>query len=425
MFHGLSIPYIGETELSVKKPAVRTVRTSLEQLSKKQLEWICISYTDEKFSKKEELVEYLYSAILSTCRHFFYYEHEAVYDLMMMLMSSVGNEGGTVNTELSIPEDKDNEHEVFWYMFNSGIMKNLMRHGLVYHHIVDDEEFYSVPFEIIKEVVSGIDEKGKHSYGKWIEFQEFSSCLISVYGALTVKDFNKLWKLVFPKVPLTEDQIIEHMSFSSVTSQDYKWYESLNAITYKFLDEDEAKYLIDDRSRVSLYVPEASVLKNWYEDYCNSEDEYQTNFFDLYEVEHKNPFYIQMRQFLAKYRKDDWDEVIYYLMYFIKDGFKMTEALKYMDEDFKLFEPMVEREAEQFIQIYQNLHNSTHLWANYGWTPKDLANQSRQEYIQNNPNIIPFPKELAGMNFQPIPKVGRNDPCPCGSGKKYKQCHGK
>ena len=22
------------------------------------------------------------------------------------------------------------------------------------------------------------------------------------------------------------------------------------------------------------------------------------------------------------------------------------------------------------------------------------------------------------------PRVGRNDPCPCGSGKKYKKCHG-
>jgi uncharacterized protein YecA (UPF0149 family) len=22
-------------------------------------------------------------------------------------------------------------------------------------------------------------------------------------------------------------------------------------------------------------------------------------------------------------------------------------------------------------------------------------------------------------------KIGRNDPCPCGSGKKYKRCHGK
>ena len=24
-----------------------------------------------------------------------------------------------------------------------------------------------------------------------------------------------------------------------------------------------------------------------------------------------------------------------------------------------------------------------------------------------------------------VPKVGRNDPCPCGSGEKYKNCHGK
>ena len=23
------------------------------------------------------------------------------------------------------------------------------------------------------------------------------------------------------------------------------------------------------------------------------------------------------------------------------------------------------------------------------------------------------------------PKIRRNEPCPCGSGKKYKQCHGR
>jgi uncharacterized protein YecA (UPF0149 family) len=23
-----------------------------------------------------------------------------------------------------------------------------------------------------------------------------------------------------------------------------------------------------------------------------------------------------------------------------------------------------------------------------------------------------------------VPVVGRNEPCPCGSGKKYKKCHG-
>jgi len=31
--------------------------------------------------------------------------------------------------------------------------------------------------------------------------------------------------------------------------------------------------------------------------------------------------------------------------------------------------------------------------------------------------VVPFERE--GM------KIGRNEPCPCGSGKKYKQCHGK
>ncbi|HEX8107714.1 MAG TPA: SEC-C metal-binding domain-containing protein, partial [Kofleriaceae bacterium] len=34
-----------------------------------------------------------------------------------------------------------------------------------------------------------------------------------------------------------------------------------------------------------------------------------------------------------------------------------------------------------------------------------------------------------GVRAEPVrrerPKVGRNDPCPCGSGKKYKKCHGK
>ncbi len=36
------------------------------------------------------------------------------------------------------------------------------------------------------------------------------------------------------------------------------------------------------------------------------------------------------------------------------------------------------------------------------------------------------PEEAAAAPFvRDHPKVGRNSPCPCGSGKKFKQCHGK
>ncbi|WP_202963229.1 SEC-C metal-binding domain-containing protein [Geomicrobium sp. JCM 19037] len=44
----------------------------------------------------------------------------------------------------------------------------------------------------------------------------------------------------------------------------------------------------------------------------------------------------------------------------------------------------------------------------------------------HRPNEVPG--ELAGtprnnvVPFKPGQKVGRNEPCPCGSGKKYKKC---
>jgi preprotein translocase subunit SecA len=40
------------------------------------------------------------------------------------------------------------------------------------------------------------------------------------------------------------------------------------------------------------------------------------------------------------------------------------------------------------------------------------------------PGIPPVRGVPATGGGRPVPKVGRNDPCPCGSGKKYKKCHG-
>ncbi len=35
------------------------------------------------------------------------------------------------------------------------------------------------------------------------------------------------------------------------------------------------------------------------------------------------------------------------------------------------------------------------------------------------------PHSPTSIDLASLPEVGRNDPCPCGSGKKYKRCHGK
>jgi tetratricopeptide (TPR) repeat protein len=50
---------------------------------------------------------------------------------------------------------------------------------------------------------------------------------------------------------------------------------------------------------------------------------------------------------------------------------------------------------------------------------RELAKSSRAR-------PAPSPEPAPARSSAPaIPKVGRNDPCPCGSGKKYKKCHGR
>lgn len=55
--------------------------------------------------------------------------------------------------------------------------------------------------------------------------------------------------------------------------------------------------------------------------------------------------------------------------------------------------------------------------------------QQAQQMSFQHPNIgsLSADEELSEMGILKAtgPKVGRNDPCPCGSGKKFKQCHGQ
>ena len=47
--------------------------------------------------------------------------------------------------------------------------------------------------------------------------------------------------------------------------------------------------------------------------------------------------------------------------------------------------------------------------------------------VLNNMNITnqsSKKNEDENLDISTPKKIGRNDPCPCGSGKKYKQCHG-
>ena len=58
--------------------------------------------------------------------------------------------------------------------------------------------------------------------------------------------------------------------------------------------------------------------------------------------------------------------------------------------------------------------------------------EREQEMLMKHEDVSAFGgdgAEAAVQTATPVrrqtPKVGRNQPCPCGSGKKYKHCHGR
>lgn len=88
-------------------------------------------------------------------------------------------------------------------------------------------------------------------------------------------------------------------------------------------------------------------------------------------------------------------------------------------------------DLEEFAALYQNLNNHTHKHANRGNTPDELFAQSArglrlQERIAPPENQLSFfeePPQKPKLTIVGAPS--RNGPCPCGSGRKYKNCCGK
>jgi preprotein translocase subunit SecA len=57
---------------------------------------------------------------------------------------------------------------------------------------------------------------------------------------------------------------------------------------------------------------------------------------------------------------------------------------------------------------------------------KEEIEAAGDDYAANEKDY--FDPSGTAVKQEPVkvgPKIGRNDPCPCGSGKKFKNCHGK
>jgi len=93
----------------------------------------------------------------------------------------------------------------------------------------------------------------------------------------------------------------------------------------------------------------------------------------------------------------------------LQNGGKMKDVLVYTDSLGELTE---EADKEELAALLIGFHNSLRMWILKGHTPEEIVSG----------NLDPKESEKGAGERHGRKRLGRNDPCPCGSGKKYKNC---
>ncbi len=113
---------------------------------------------------------------------------------------------------------------------------------------------------------------------------------------------------------------------------------------------------------------------------------------------------------LIEYKRDGFEIFVQMLEDISKEVINFVFKFTIQGEQKEQIQPRQRPLASQRLQTIK----ASATGAGFKMSPEQSDNMSDQD-----------PGEVKKMPIKVGPKVGRNDPCPCGSGKKYKNCHGK
>jgi preprotein translocase subunit SecA len=157
------------------------------------------------------------------------------------------------------------------------------------------------------------------------------------------------------------------------------------------------------------------------------------------------PYYIPEKEELLKYTDDfyyevteEFDDLLDYVSdNLIKDRDRAQElveeiqgscqigsSMKYVMDNFDHFKVDFKsiEQLNEVMKLVMELSNNTRIWENNGHTPMEIFEKFEKPNIRPLPEV-PFDFSATNViDMKTRKKIGRNDPCPCGSGKKYKKC---
>ncbi len=338
------------------------------------------------------------------------------------------------------------------------------RHGYVYVFYHQGEYHYVVPDEI-KETFKQVDDetlRGVMALRSWLN--QIACAAVNLYGALPLEDIARMVHDIDKADEddrLTADSIEFSLLGYAAFNDDYRiqdgWLASIDLTREDddtALDMDTINWLLKMRKDKPRYSPDMRTFLRYADP-------------DYYE---ETPQIKALKKALRQMglSTDEAQELTDALHDKIAAEEGAKEVLHALDEcGVELKSGYVER----IVGLIMDMFNSTRIWRNFGHTPDeiikimgrveprgihfgpnitemfksgelnidDLERESQGHRMFNDDFEKSYKSEIARMKglvinsaeaeevsgTVPLRKPGRNDPCPCGSGLKYKKCCGK
>ena len=273
--------------------------------------------------------------------------------------------------------------------------------------LIDDEEETSVRItadiaEQIEEIVNEAEFREQIKKNK--EIITFVSGLLVYYGALGGIEIYNFYEKYYNK-----EESLDYLNLRELIIETYRSTDKIERYSYYYLDPGviSPEDIIDEiemRSNVDYYFPRKKEIL-----YAGSN-----------QLEKLNSVQRKFKKMLIKnfsLFEPKADDILWEMMLDIKNDFSSMSIL----QDFaSRYEFKNDKQTDEFVSQLNDLHNNTRMWILKGHTPEELFEEEKK-------HLQPLPKKNKGgsVGEQTVIKgeqVGRNDPCPCGSGKKYKKC---
>ena len=300
------------------------------------------------------------------------------------------------------------------------VYPSLVRMGLLLAMREDDGLTNAIPGDV-KETLDKVIENFTQMEGKYAQeleyFYEIEGLLdaaIHLYGVVTAKTVHQLWMIENSDKEISTTQIQQFLDYS-----DYFLPLVVMKNGYYHID----KYLIaselfEDEEEVRTF--EAN-LPSQKEIYTHKPTKQEIEFYKNDSFDHRTKYYKRLEQFLAKHHPKI---ITNSLMTFIGNNIQLGNSLSEIVDDLyynSMLQLDTDDDYDEFARLFRDLRKHSRLWQLIGNTSEEIYKKMRilEDTIDSMPKILRDNDKNPANNHK---KVGRNDPCPCGSGKKYKKC---